>query len=86
MDITEMLIEGEKKEKEILKRFKKWSWKKWNWDFVTIETDEEEKVLDKYALTGWVEYSKNLYDLLVNNQVKVRLSKTGRWLVEALGK
>ena len=67
--------EREKKDKEILKRFKKDKG-------AYVESDEEEDVLDKYAPSGWVSYGIDL----VERKATAKLTPRGSWLWKTLGR
>ena len=66
--------EREKKDKELLKKFKE----KGNY----VVSDEEEQVLDKYAPSGWVSYGIDL----VKGKATAKLTPRGSWLWKTLGR
>lgn len=60
-----------KTEREILKKFKKGA---------IIETDEEMRVLEKWALGGLVKFGADLIDM----KAEACLTKRGKWLLPVI--
>jgi len=48
---------------------------------MAIETEEEMRILEKYALTGWVHFGCDFY----NNKARAFLTPHGKWLLSYLG-
>jgi len=57
--------------KEVLKKFKKGE---------TIDSDEEMKILERYALTGMVQFGSNLK----TRKAEAILTNQGRWFLGQL--